>query len=338
MQKIPSLRLPEQLPHEDAIRSFGDNRHDYEPEFWEFQYQCYRYLERVADKILVKRYKDIIRNMRALVSRDRDVIPIQSYLSSWYWFRKEHQTRLEFSLRNVDPPIRAQTDIIFDNVAFGAPVRPVYPNSGDVLFRYDQRTFIEDIANKGVIRISPASGNVGIENDEARQDDECKKKAFLSGGHTRITTKDGIGIPILGDAEKTVSMPDYYFFCMACDWDIDLFAAFDGADSCIVIKDVEDFALRIGHAAEEQLSNWHFHHNPVEYFDPYERIRNEYLDTRMYKDFRFAYQREYRFLWIPKSNEVTNGYKFLSLGSLRDLAEVHYRVPSDSQSLKPQSP
>ena len=118
---------------------------------------------------------------------------------------------------------------------------------------------------------------------------------------------------------------------MTCDWDIDLLAAFDGADSCIVIKDVGEFTRRIEHAAAEQLSNWYFHHNPVEYFDPYERIKNEYLNAGICKDFRFAYQREYRFLWFPQNAEVADGFKLLSLGSLRDLAEVHYRVSSDAQ-------
>lgn len=330
MQLIPSLCLPLRLPHEDAIRSSEDNLHSYEPEFWEFQYQCYRYLERVPETALVTRYKDILRNMRALVCHDREVIPIQIFLSSWYWFRKEHQTRLEFLLRNVEPPIQRPTDIVFDNVASGAPVRPAHPNAGNVLFRYDQRRFIELIANEGIIRIRPASGFMTLENDGARQDDECKKKAFLPGTHTRITTKEGIVIPILGDVEETVSMPDYYTFCMACDWDNDLFADFDGADSCIIIKDVEEFARRIKHAAAKQLPNWYFHHNPIHYFDPYERIRNEYFDARMCKDFRFAYQREYRFLWFSQNDEVADNFKFLSLGNLRDLVEVHYHVLGDT--------
>lgn len=332
MQRIPSLRIPQHLPHEEAIRSFGDNRHSYEPEFWEFQYQCYRYLERIPGASLLARYSDILRNMKALVSRERDVIPIQSFLSSWYWFRKEHHTRLEFLLRDVELSIQPPTDVVFDNVPSGAPVRPAHPNAGDILFRYDQRKYIEGIANDGMIRIRAASGFKSLEHDGARQDDECTKKAFLPGAHTRITTRDGIDIPISGDVEKAVSMPDYYVFCMTCDWDANLFSEFDGADSCIVIKNVEEFARRIDHAAAPQLPNWDFHHNPVEYFDPYERIKNEYFNAGMCKDFRFAYQREYRFLWFPKNDEVAEGFKFLSLGGLHDLAEVHYRAPSAAQS------
>lgn len=322
MQKIPSLTLPQHFPHPDAIRSFGDNLQSYKPDFWEFQYQLFRYLERVPDRLLIARYQDVLRNMKALISRDRDVIPIQSFLSSWYWFRKEHQTRLEFALRNAVLPVTPPTNTMFDNLAPGAPARPSHPNAGDVLFRYDRHIYIEPLAVNGSLRISPASGYSSVENDRARQDDECSKKAFLSGAHTRITTEDGRSIPVLGDVEQTLSMPNYYVFCMACDWDQDLFSDFEGADTCIVIKDVNEFARRLDYSAAPQLPGWYFDHNPVQYFDPYERIKNEYFGA-MSKDFRFAYQREYRFIWTPQNEELAGGFKYLLLGGLGNLAEVH---------------
>lgn len=217
MLRVNSLNLPENLPNSETIRSFKDNLHSYEPEFWEFQYQVYRYLERVTDEFLIERYKNILRNMKALISRDRDVIPIQSFLSSWYWFRKEHQTRFEFALRNVSLPVAAPFGITFNNEAAGAPSRPTHPNAGDVLFRYDKRTYIEKLIHEGQIRIRPAADFRQMEHDRARHDDECAKKYFLPGAHTRITTRDGQNIPILGDVEQIVSAPNYYVFCMAYD-------------------------------------------------------------------------------------------------------------------------
>lgn len=83
MLAIESLPLPKMLPHPDAIKSWGENEHSYEPEFWEFQYQVYRYLGRIGENELIARYDDILRNMNAVVSKDRDVIPIVSFLSSW---------------------------------------------------------------------------------------------------------------------------------------------------------------------------------------------------------------------------------------------------------------
>jgi len=161
-----------------------------------------------------------------------------------------------------------------------------------------------------------------MEHDKARQDEECSKKSFLAGTRTRITTHDGRNIPFLGCVERTVSMPNFYVFCMACDWDPKLFTDFE-ADTCLIIKDAEHFASRIEIAAAPQLPGWYFHHNPVEYFDPYEMGISEHIDAGMYKDFRFAYQREYRFLWSPPNGIAPDGFKFLELGNIDNLTEVH---------------
>lgn len=303
-----------------------DNKHSYEPEFWEIQYRLYRYLERVSNAELIERYKDILNNMRALISRDRDVIPIQSFLSSWYWFRKEHQTRFEFVLRDVLLPIPAPFGIVFDNKAEGAPIRPKHVNAGNVLFRYDkrqdgERCHIDAMVRNGIIRIRPASDFNKMEQDSARQDEEVIKESFLSGSYARITTKDGHEIPVVGNLRTSVSTHDYYICCVTCDWDRDLFTHFN-ADCCIVIKDGDDFARRLEVATTDLLPGWNFHHNPIQYFDPYEQSNDGFFDTRMSKDFRFAYQREYRFLWFHQEGGVTDGFKFPELGCLEDIVEV----------------
>jgi len=63
------------------------------------EYRAMRFLRRASDVYLKWRYRSIVRNLETLVSEDRDIIPIQSALSSWYWFRKEYHTRLEMHLR-----------------------------------------------------------------------------------------------------------------------------------------------------------------------------------------------------------------------------------------------
>lgn len=153
-------------------------------------------------------------------------------------------------------------------------------------------------------------------------DEETAKKSFLSSTQTRITMQDGRNIPIIGDVAQTVSMPDYYVFCMICDWDPELLDDFEG-DACLVIKNTKCFAHRIEAAAASVLPGWYFHHNPVEYFDPYERFKDEHIDPCMSKDFRFAYQREYRFIWFPQNGEIPEGFKFLELGSLDNIAELY---------------
>lgn len=167
MLRVPSLNLPKVLPHPEAIRSFAGNLPGYDPDLWEIHYQVSRYLRNVREDHLAIRYKDILRNMRALINRERDKIPVQSFLSSWYWFRKEHQTRLEFALRGLSPPGPAPFGVVFNNEAAGAPIRPKHPNTGDVLYRYDKRTHLGKLAHEGQIRVRPASDFQKMENDAA---------------------------------------------------------------------------------------------------------------------------------------------------------------------------
>ncbi len=39
---VEHLILPDNLPTQKAIESFGDNSNSYDPVFWEFQYQIHR--------------------------------------------------------------------------------------------------------------------------------------------------------------------------------------------------------------------------------------------------------------------------------------------------------
>jgi len=321
--RVPSLVLPTTLPPRAAIRSLGDNLHSYEPEFWEFQYEVYRYLGGVAPLDLAKRYQALIRNMRALIASERHVIPIQSFLSSWYWYRKEHHTRLEFAMRGVGPPVEPPVGAI-ERPATNAPARPSFPNAGDVIFRYGERQWIEKMVYQGGVRVRPASCFKDLELGEARSDEELAKRSVLPGEYSKIITMDGREHRVVGDVQRTVSAPDYYVFCCSCEWDPALFAGFQAADACAVVRDTDVFANRLDVAFKAQLDGWHFHHNPVEYFDPHEMPQNQYFVAGMCKDFRFAYQREYRFLWVHLGGEEASGVRDLELGSLQDIAEVHF--------------
>lgn len=319
MLKINCLVLPESLPILEAMKP--GNKNDYDPEFWEFQYEICRYLERSTDGYVIARYNGILKNMAALTSPDRDVIPICSFLSSWYWFRKEHQTRYEIQKRDLGLPQKAPAKLEH-GTNHNAPYRPRSPNSGDIFFRYTNRQYAEEMLAEGKVRIGAASLVEKLDSDMARFDKELEKSSYLPGKHVHLVTEDGRKQPITSDFCTTVSLPDYYFLCMSLDWDSALFNDFS-ADCCVVIKEPDIFCERLGKVTERELSGWEFHDILVEYYDPYERIRNQRLNAGSSKDFCYAYQRENRFIWFHPQGIPAQGYKFLSLGSLADIAEIH---------------
>jgi hypothetical protein len=318
LQKLDSLVLPNKLPTDKAIKSWDQNIHDYEPEFWEFQYEIYRYLKNISESELIDRYKNICRNFVVLTGNERNVIPINCFLSSWYWYRKEHQTRYEFYLRDIKP----SAPMPHPRVLLQAPVRPQSPNSCEILFRYGHIEFMSKFVKRGEFRIRPASSQKdGITT--AQTDDELIKSKWLVGDHTKITTREGKCIPIIGDFKKSVSaQTDYYMLSMSCDFEPMIFEEFK-YDSCVIIKDPEKFVERIEQKTKGILSEWDFHHNPIEYFDPHEPTKNQYFSPTMCKDFVYAYQMEYRFLWDPLGNGAVTGDIDLDLGSLEDICELY---------------
>ncbi len=320
MLKINPLKLPDELPAISALRSWGQSTDSYKPETWEMEYQVARFLKNVDDDALAQRYKDICRNFTVLARKESNVIPINTFLSSWYWYRKEHLTRYEIMLRRNSLPTIPPTQ----RSEVYAPVRPKWPNSGTVLFRYGEAEFMKRFVENGEIRISPAS--VYKDGDEAhpRTDDELNKHQWLAGHHTTIQTSDGIRIPIIGDVKETIStLNNYYTLCTALEFEPVIFKEFD-YDACVLIKDTKAFAKRIELAFMNKFPQWYFHHNPVEYYDPYERYPNQYFEPTMCKDFRFAYQMEYRFIWNSFGQGEAKDYTVINVGALDDICELHY--------------
>ncbi|MBU1229187.1 MAG: hypothetical protein KKA55_07885 [Proteobacteria bacterium] len=318
MLKVTPLTLPEKYPADSAIKSSGDNRHGYEPEFWEFFYDLNRYLEHVPQNTLSVRYLDICKNLQCLTSEDRHIIPRQSFLSSWYWFIKEHQTRYEFYLRKEELPCSPPNAPIYRCHA-GSPMKPASPNAADILFRFCEPVFIDSLIQRGNLRVKAASEFRKCEGDEARNDDELVKVGFITGDRLKVTLQDGSSIPIIGNMKRTAASDDFYMFCLSCEWDKVLVDELGGA--CAVIKDVGEFAKRLNCAALEVLDGWLIFHSPVEYYDPYDTHLSRKIISPIFKDFRFAYQREYRFLWQHMGGAEAVGHFDLDIGCLEDIAE-----------------
>jgi len=318
MTKIESLILPSTRPHEKAIKQWGLSIHNYEPEFWESYYERNRYLKNIDEKKLVRRYIEVCRNFSVLTSAERHVIPINSFLSSWYWYLKEHQTRYEFHMRGLPLP----NDLPIPRDPITKPYSPKSPNASDIIFRYGHLKYMKKFVEEGKIRISPACKYINGNDLDPRTDDELNKHRWELGDNTRIATQEGKVIPIIGDLHRIVSTRNnYYTLCLSCDFEPIIFKEF-GYDACVIIRYTDEFARRLEEGTKEYFPGWYFHHNPIEYFDPHASIQNQYFSATMSKNFSYAYQMEYRFLWDPCDKGNAKEHIEVNLGPLYDICEL----------------
>jgi hypothetical protein len=193
-----------------------------------------------------------------------------------------------------------------------------------VIFRYGEQKYMREMIREGQVRFMPAQTYLGPDNNAARRDEELNKHAYMAGKYTRITTADGKPIKVIGDVLRTVSGPGYHLACFSSVWDDQLFDEFE-ADTCIAVTAPEEFCKRLQAAGRAIFPAWYFHDNPVQYFDPYQQVRNEYFDAAMSKDFRFAYQNEYRVLWSQLGGRPISGAQFVNIGPAQDIMTMYDR-------------
>lgn len=314
------LQLPSVTPDGAPLDSIKWNKvSEYNPIFWELNYHAGRYLRDTPVDELKNRYNSILRNIRSLVSDEGAVKPITWIDSSWYWFKKEHQTRLEFEIRSEMLPCEPPWNIHFNKTYHDAPLRPKHFNSGDVLFRYHKFNYLNQLLRDGRLRLVQASSYACIENDEARQDVETSKDTLHGSSSVRITTESGEEVPVIGVLRKTVSLPNYYLLSLSGDWDRNLFDDFQ-ADTCLVVRDANSFIERVKLSTQIQLPGWECFFVPVHYYDPCNHSSNHPIDPAMSKDFRFAYQREFRLIWLPSATVELKPFLFIEIGNIEDIA------------------
>lgn len=325
MMQIPQIQrltLPKDYPTQEALESCNQNVHFYHPDMWELEYVPYRYLSGIADVDLRARYSDLVRNMHSYTGPERDPIPIDCYQSSWYWFRKEYQTRLEFALREIEPPALPKLNHEHQSTNKSGPTHPKIPDGTEIIFRYGKRKYMRQMVEQGRVRFSPAELYEGEENNAARRDDELHKHSYMPGQYITIRRESGEVTKPIGDIKRTVQGPSYHLVCFSCVWNVELFEDFQ-ADTCVAVIAPEEFAKRLEVAGELVFPGWYFYHNPVQYFDPYKIQKDEVINSATSKDFRLAYQNEYRILWSQMEAAPIDGFQFVDIGPAQDIMKMY---------------
>ncbi len=275
----------------------------------------------MTERDLENRYRDILRNMRFYCGPECDVIPITSCQSSWYWLRKEHHTRLEFACRDIDSPALNHQSTTISALGTDDPTMDGREKTGNI-FRYGKREFMRKMVVQGKIRLSPAEIYERNEHNDARRDDELQKHSYKPGLYTTITHESGQAIKVVGDVRRTVEGLPYHLVCFSCLWHPELFDEFE-ADTCVIVTDTTEFARRLEASGVSVFPEANFFHGSVAYFDPYEHGENDYFVSALSKDFRFAYQKEYRILWSQMNTTPLKGYQCVDIGPANDIMKMY---------------
>ena len=293
---------------------------------WRVAYRADRYLKELTAEALDQRVAGILANAMRL-DDDRKLRPIWFTDENGFyrpdrdidWLRLLTDTHTELGLRGrLDRKLFPTIETSFprrlddetwcrrpDLVQQSSELRGRYIRP-KMFFKFGEKKWNERIMG-GRIRLRPASDfkNDGSKNPAIRDDE------------LRFSCSDE------GNILREYRCDDYYVFCVSGVYDYRLYRDFK-SDSCLVIRDAEEFGERIRKATLLNLPTKVFGvvNAPVVYVDPFRIEKPEQAyEIWLTKHFQYAYQHEFRFVWPPRVNLSLAPFE-LNIGDLSDITEL----------------
>jgi hypothetical protein len=302
-------------------------------EYWRRLYHQRRYLEHAKLDELVQRMRDILSNITALTEDGKiGFLGLEEGLP--YWLEMFGHVLEEFKLRKSVLPVGFLAGASIPKPTFPSQpraasiVRQVQAKFGDkpYVVKLGKAKHLESAFREGRWRLSPASSYSDASLNPAQHDSELQLVFYALNRDVQMEAFDhrtGVSkgkIEPIGDVEVTTkSATDYYVICLSKQLRVRLFSDFD-ADCCIVIHQPLEFAKRIFEAARRSLRGCEGRFAAVRYIDPY-NSRDGRPDVFLSKHFRYCYQCEVRFSWLPDKPVEKLAHVFLELGPLSDISE-----------------
>jgi hypothetical protein len=302
---------------------------------WRKQYRQRRYMEYLTEDELVQRAKDILSNTTVLTDDLKiGLHPIGA--EGEYWWRKFTDFLEECVLREYryPEPLAYKMDDTqipkydwpgLENAVTAWKSRGLVP--GKFLLKYGKACFLKPLLEKGVLRIAPAAMYDDPSLSPAVRDTELEISIAALPSEVSLMAYDGkTGRPkgpvhAAGNVTMTVkARSNFYVFCLAAAFSLRMFGDFD-ADSCLLIKDPIRFIEAVQRDFDAKVPGWESLGWSVRYVDPLNAKRVA-PDVHFSKHFRYAYQKEYRIVWLPPEKQSVLEPVFLELGNLEDYCEL----------------
>ncbi len=335
---------PEMEERDDVDDGMGIDKHNE----WVREYGENRYCRFESREELHQRYQDIWVNTQVLTPSGK-----LGLTADERWYRLQQHVITEMLLRGEPPsltnhhPDVQEAHPFFDGELCrkAASIVAVRGTEHDVLVKYGRKEYMERLMDGEVYLNSATEYNESAHNQAVRDDElviEFKGGYAHAAQPTQFYNRErqppdfGMAdfrfihdLPTLRSDEYATQTrrmrTDYWMFCVADVLDQRLFADF-GADSCVIVAR-RQFADRLLRASMLQLPNVYRRLGRVGYVDPLGARETGVQATHsmpiyMTKVFRYSYQREIRFAFLPRSSKDRLEPRTLSLGPISDIAEL----------------
>ena len=294
---------------------------------WRRQYDARRYARHLSQTELNQRIRDILVNLLAV-----DRITNESALL----LEKFTHVLEEMQLRYGPYPAGFRQDILhsepFPNFASelaekaAKQLSPLGLKRGDVFIKFGKRAHMERLHESGALRIQPATYFARTDHNGAVRDDELTLSLSLALSRHDIVkvVKNPQDLPPNAPEQrvdvKLQSPTDYWLYCVTNSVEPRLFIDFN-ADSCVIIRDRARFGQILCEASRQWLGGAAMNDGPMTYVDPLLPKTAEVF-VPFVKHFRYTYQDEHRFCWLPPApiQEVT--HVDVEIGSLKEFSDL----------------
>ena len=199
-------------------------------------------------------------------------------------------------------------------------------SAAGVAIKFGKPEHMTALYERGALRVQPATFYKRPDHNGAVRDDELALEVSLSleREHILRLVTNPQDVPP-GEIShrmdvKYESKTDYWLYCVTTAVDPRMFVDFE-AEACVVITDPYRFQVALDRAIAPHTHPSQFQKGKVAYVDP---LLPKTTDIRvpMSKHFRYAYQHEYRFAWLPNEPRWNLGPIDVEIGSMKDYAEL----------------
>jgi hypothetical protein len=275
---------------------------------WQDEYVQRRYLEHDSLEQLNQRQSDVEDNILTIGADGRPVIDRGEYFR-----RLLAHVHTEFKLRNIAVPTEIRQKSYRYHKRAAELWAGVALEHGTYLLKFGNNEHLLPMLREGKIRIGNAKMYDDPSLNSAIADRETEFVNELYGatigippGHPYSRNGKTTQVEPIGNVHRIAECTtDYHIAGFCLRYDFRLFDDFSRGnkkpyDSCLVIRNPRKFIDRMQTCGGGELPGWMLHLLPVTYRDPYNPEQGS-IDVFFTKHFRYAYQKEFRMIWLPPS-------------------------------------